>query len=81
MHGTTRALIANMVNGVSKGFEKKLEIYGTGYNVKEQGNKLIFQVGYSHSAELTVPESVKVVIDVAATRGNDVPAKIYSFIN
>lgn len=75
MHGTTRALIANMVTGVSKGFERKLEIYGTGYNVKEQGKKLIIQVGYSHAAELLIPEGVKVNIDVAATRGNDVPAK------
>lgn len=75
MHGTMRALIANMVTGVSKGFEIKMEIYGTGYNVKEQGNKLIFQVGYSHPVEKTVPEGVKVNIDVAATRGNDVPAK------
>ena len=74
-HGTTRALIANMITGVSKGFERKLEIYGTGYNVKEQGNKLIIQVGYSHPAELVIPEGVKVKIDVAATRGNDVPAK------
>ncbi|MBN2589126.1 MAG: 50S ribosomal protein L6 [Sedimentisphaerales bacterium] len=75
MHGTTRALIANMVTGVSKGFETKMEIYGTGYNVKEQGNKLIFQVGYSHPVEKTVPAEIKVVIDVPATRGNDVPAK------
>ena len=75
MHGTIRALIANMVTGVSKGFEKKMEIYGTGYSVKEQGKMLIFQVGYSHPAELPIPEGVKVVIDVAATRGNDVPAK------
>ena len=75
MHGTIRALIANMVTGVTKGFERKLEIYGTGYSVKEQGKKLIFQVGYSHPAELAVPEGVKVNIDIAATRGNDVPAK------
>ncbi len=75
MHGTMRALIANMVAGVSKGFEKKLEIYGTGYNVKEQGKKLVVQVGYSHPIEREIPDSVKVIIDVAATRGNDVPAK------
>jgi large subunit ribosomal protein L6 len=75
MHGTIRALIANMVKGVSKGFERKMEIYGTGYSVKEQGNKLIFQVGYCHTREQVIPESVKVKIDVAATRGNDVPAK------
>lgn len=75
MHGTTRALIANMITGVSKGFERKMEIYGTGYNLKEQGNKLIFQVGYSHPVEVTVPVEVKVKVDTAATRGNDVPAK------
>jgi large subunit ribosomal protein L6 len=75
MHGTTRALIANMVTGVSKGFEKKLEIYGTGYNIKEQGKKLVIQVGYSHPVECAIPEVVKVIIEVPATRGNDVPAK------
>ncbi|MHC4309082.1 MAG: 50S ribosomal protein L6 [Planctomycetota bacterium] len=75
MHGTIRALIANMVTGVSKGFEKKLEVYGTGYNVKEQGGKLTFQVGFSHLVERMIPKGVKVKIDVEATRGNDVPAK------
>jgi len=75
MHGTTRALIANMVTGVSKGFEIKMEIYGTGYNVKQEGNKLVFQVGYAHTVEKIVPQCVNVKIDVPATRGNDVPAK------
>ncbi len=75
LHGTMRALIANMVAGVSKGFERKLEIYGTGYNVKEQNGKLVIQVGYSHPVGLTIPKAVKVKIETAATRGNDVPAK------
>lgn len=75
LHGTMRALIANMVTGVSKGFERKMEIYGTGYNVKDQGGKLVLQVGYSHPVELPIPKELKVTIDVAATRGNDVPAK------
>jgi len=75
LHGTMRALIANMVTGVSKGFEKKMEIYGTGYNVKEQGEKLVFQVGYCHPVERKIPKGVNVKIDVGATRGNDVPAK------
>ena len=75
LHGTMRALIANMVTGVSKGFERKMEIYGTGYNVKEQGEKLIFQVGFCHPVERKIPKGVKVSIDVGATRGNDVPAK------
>jgi large subunit ribosomal protein L6 len=76
LHGTMRALIANMVTGVSKGFERKIEIYGTGYNVKEQGGKLIFQVGYSHPVERTIPKGIKVNIEVGATRGDEVPARL-----
>lgn len=75
LHGTTRALINNMVTGVNKGYEKKLEIYGTGYSVKEQGGKLILVVGFSHPVEMQIPKSVKVRIDVPATKGNDTPAK------
>jgi large subunit ribosomal protein L6 len=76
LHGTMRALIANMVVGVSKGFEKKMEIYGTGYNVKEQGGKLLFQVGFCHPIERVIPKGVKVTIEVGATRGDEVPAKL-----
>ncbi|OHB62539.1 MAG: 50S ribosomal protein L6 [Planctomycetes bacterium RBG_13_50_24] len=75
MHGTMRALIANMVAGVSKSFEKKMEIYGTGYNVKEQGGNLTFQVGFSRPVVRVIPKDVKVHIEVDATRGNEVPAK------
>lgn len=75
LHGTTRALLANMIVGVTQGYQKKLEIYGTGYNVKEQGGKLVLQVGFAHLVELPIPQGVKVTIDVAATRGNEVPAK------
>lgn len=75
LHGTTRALLANMIVGVTQGYQKKMEIYGTGYNVKEQGGKLVLQVGFAHAVEMPVPKGVKVTIDVAATRGNDVPAK------
>ncbi len=74
LHGTIRALIANMVTGVSRGFEKKIEIYGTGYNVKEQGGKLILQVGFSHPVEKPVPKGIKVNVKTGATRGNEVPA-------
>jgi len=75
LHGTMRALIANMVIGVSKGFKKKLEIYGTGYNVKEQEGKLVFQIGFCHPVEMAIPKGIKVDIEVGATRGNEVPAK------
>jgi len=74
LHGTMRALIANMVEGVSKGFEKKMEIYGTGYNVKQQGDKLVLQVGFCHPVELAIPKGIKVDIQTPATRGNEIPA-------
>jgi len=74
MHGTTRALIANMLKGVSKGFATKMEIYGTGYNVNEQGGKLVFQVGFCNPVERKIPQGVKVSIEAKATKGNDVPA-------
>jgi large subunit ribosomal protein L6 len=75
LHGTMRALLANMVTGVSKGFEKKLEIYGTGYSVKEQSGKLLLQVGFSHPVERVIPKGVTVAIQTPATRGDDIPAK------
>jgi large subunit ribosomal protein L6 len=75
LHGTMRALLANMVVGVSQGFERKMEIYGTGYSIKEQGGKLVLQIGFCHPVELAIPQGVRVKIDVPATRGNDVPAK------
>ena len=74
LHGTMRSLLNNMVIGVSRGFEKKMQIFGTGYNVKEQDGKLVFQVGFSHPVEIAIPKSVKVEIKTPATRGNDVPA-------
>jgi large subunit ribosomal protein L6 len=52
LHGTTRAVIANMVEGVSKGFERKLELIGVGYRAQKQGNKLVLNVGYSHPVEI-----------------------------
>ncbi len=74
LHGTMRSLINNMVVGVSKGFSRDMQIFGTGYNVKEQGGKLVLQVGYCHPVDLVIPKSVKVDIKTPATRGNDVPA-------
>ena len=50
LHGLTRALIANMVTGVTQGFEKALEISGVGYRAEKKGNKLVMNLGYSHSA-------------------------------
>jgi large subunit ribosomal protein L6 len=75
LHGTMRALIANMVTGVSKGFERKMQIFGTGYSIKEQGGKVVFQIGFCHPVELPIPKDIKVQIDVPATRGNEIPAR------
>jgi len=55
LHGTTNSLISGMVIGVTEGFEKSLEIKGVGYNVKQQGNKLVFSLGLSHKVEVEVP--------------------------
>ena len=60
IHGTTRALIHNMVEGVSKGFTKTLEINGVGYRAALQGNKVVLTVGYSHNVELEIPAGLKV---------------------
>lgn len=75
LHGTMRALIANMVTGVTKGFEKKMELYGTGFGISEKSGKLVLQVGFSHPVELPIPKEIKVKIETPNTRGNDVPAR------
>ena len=58
LHGLTRTLIANMVKGVTEGFQKVLEINGVGYRVQKQGNKLVFALGFSHPVEVTDPEGL-----------------------
>lgn len=63
LHGLTRALIANMVTGVSNGFEKVLEISGVGYRAEKKGNKLVMNLGYSHPVEMDDPEGVETVCD------------------
>jgi large subunit ribosomal protein L6 len=60
MSGTMRALLANMVNGVSKGFEKKLALVGVGYRAAAAGSKLNLQIGFSHPVAKDMPEGVTV---------------------
>ncbi|MBO1005399.1 50S ribosomal protein L6 [Pseudogracilibacillus auburnensis] len=62
IHGTTRSLIANMVEGVSKGYEKSLELVGVGYRAAKQGNKLVLNVGYSHPVEFIPEEGIEVEV-------------------
>ena len=63
MHGTTRALISNMLMGVSEGWTRKLELVGTGYKAESSGKKLSLVVGYSHPVEIEMPEGVSVKIE------------------
>ncbi|RLQ91747.1 50S ribosomal protein L6 [Falsibacillus albus] len=62
LHGTTRALIANMVEGVSAGFERKLELIGVGYRAQKQGNKLVLNVGYSHPVEIEPEAGIEIEV-------------------
>lgn len=88
MHGLARALIANMVHGVQNGYQKKLEIYGTGYSCKLKGQTLLVNCGYMgrgidrngkpREAQFTipVPEGVQVKVEVEAARGDHEPARL-----
>lgn len=62
LHGLTRALVNNMVEGVTKGFEKKLELVGVGYRATMQGSKLVLNVGYSHPVEMVPDTGLKVEV-------------------
>lgn len=63
LHGLTRALLNNMVVGVTEGYNRPLELVGTGYRVQESGRKLVFQVGYSHPVEVDPPEALTVTVE------------------
>lgn len=60
LHGLYRALIANMVTGVTEGFKKNLEVNGVGYRVQVQGNKLTMNLGFSHQVIMEAPEGIKI---------------------
>lgn len=61
--GTTRANLANMIEGVLNGFSKSLEVIGVGYRVNAQGNKVVLDVGYSHSVDFPLPEGITAKVD------------------
>ena len=58
LHGLTRTLINNMIEGTTKGFERKLEVNGVGYRAQKKGNNLLLNLGYSHPVELEAPEGI-----------------------
>ena len=63
LHGLTRSLINNMVLGVTEGYEKKMEIHGTGYRVANKGGSLEFALGYSHSITVEAPEGISFAVE------------------
>lgn len=62
-HGLSRTLVANMVEGVSKGFEKRLQIQGVGYRAQVQGRNLILNVGYSQPVQIVPPEGIQLAVE------------------
>jgi large subunit ribosomal protein L6 len=88
LHGLTRALIANMIHGVDKGYEKKLEIYGTGYSCNVKGDRLLLNCGFmgrgvdpagkarESQFSIAVPKGLRITIEVATARGDTEPAKM-----
>ncbi len=68
LHGTTRQIIANMIEGVTKGYTKVVELYGAGYRASIDGNALVLKVGFSHDVVYPIPEDVKIEVK-SAPRG------------
>jgi len=62
-HGLMRALVANMVQGVDKGFEKKLEVIGVGYRADVKGKNLVMNLGYSHLIDFPIPDGISIDVD------------------
>jgi large subunit ribosomal protein L6 len=63
LHGLSRSLLANMVTGVSEGFEKMLEINGVGYRAQKTGDKLLLQVGYANTVEFPPPPGINIIVE------------------
>lgn len=74
LHGLTRTLVANMVEGVAKGFERRLELIGVGYRAVKKGEGITLTIGYSHPVEITPPKGVEIQVPVPTAivvRGSD----------
>ncbi len=63
MHGLSRTLVANMVEGVSQGFQRRLEIQGVGYRAQLQGRNLVLNIGYSHQVQIEPPDGVQFAVE------------------
>ena len=75
LHGLTRALLANMVTGVTEGFRRRLVINGVGYRADQQGEAIVLQVGFSHSVRIVPPKGITLTVEqggrVVVVEGND----------
>ncbi len=74
LHGLSRTLVANMVKGVTDGFERQLEVIGVGYRAAMEGNKLVMQLGYSHPVEIDPPAGLTIVVgkgNIITVSGSD----------
>ncbi len=67
LHGLSRSLVANMVTGVSQGYQRILEITGVGYRAQVQGNKVVLTLGYSHPVEFQLPQGISAAVDQKQT--------------
>jgi len=74
LHGLTRSLIANMVEGCANGFTRKLEVYGVGYGVQIQGAKFVLTCGLSHPVTFEIPPGLTIEVTAAQARGDTAPA-------
>ena len=76
-HGLHRSLLANMVEGVHKGFEIAMEIYGMGYSINEQGGQLVLKIGFCHDVRFDIPDNISLEIEQnAAQPGNPARFKL-----
>ena len=75
LHGLTRSLVANMIEGCLQGYSRQLELYGVGYSVQLQGSKLSVACGLSHPAVFDVPQGITVDITTPQARGDSEPAR------
>jgi large subunit ribosomal protein L6 len=75
LHGLTRSLIANMVQGCKQGYFKAMEVYGVGYGVQLQGDKFTLSLGFSHPVVFPVPAGLKVEVQTPQARGETEPAR------
>jgi large subunit ribosomal protein L6 len=75
LHGLSRSLIANMVQGCATGFSKSLEVYGVGYGVQVQGKRLLVNCGRSHPVAMEIPEGIEIDVEAAQARGDAAPAR------